>query len=255
MKPLLYLAAALGLAAPLQSTLAQDVPEGRDPNAARWGIGLGVGVESRPYEGAERKVRPLPILTFENRYVRVAGPGIDLKLPELGPVSFALSARYMGRAYKASDAPILEGMEDRKGGAWLGGSARWRTSVVDMQAELLRDVSGNSEGLQAKLGLSKEFRAGRFMFTPGVAATWMDKKLVSYDYGVTAEEALAGRPQYDGKATVNLDLNLRTMYMLAPQHVLMLDVGGTHLGSGITDSPLVGRDNIARVRFGYLYRF
>lgn len=255
MKPLICLAAVIGMAAPLQAALAQDMPGERDPNATQWGLGLGVGVENRPYEGADRKVRALPFLLFENRYVRVAGPGIDLKLPDAGPVSFALSARYMGAAYKSGDAPILEGMEDRKGGAWLGGSARWHAPEFELQAELLRDVSGNSEGLQARLMLSREFRAGRFMFTPGVGATWLDKKVVAYDYGVTAEEALPGRPQYDGKATVNLDLNLRTAYLLAPHQMLLLDVGGTHLGSGITDSPLVGRDNIARARFGYLYRF
>ncbi|HSI50256.1 MAG TPA: MipA/OmpV family protein [Ideonella sp.] len=255
MKPLICLAAVLGLATPLHAAFAQGMPENRDPNATQWGLGLGVGVENRAYEGADRKVRALPILFFENRYVRFAGLGLDLKLPEVGPVSFALSTRYQGDGYESGDAPILAGMADRKGGVLLGGSMRWHAPEFDLQAELLRDVSGHSEGLQAKLMLTREFRAGRFMFTPGVGATWLDKKQVDYYYGVTAEEALANRPQYDGKGTVNLDLNLRTSYLLAPHQILTLDLGGTHLGSGITDSPLVGRDNIARARFGYLYRF
>jgi MipA family protein len=42
---------------------------------------------------------------------------------------------------------------------------------------------------------------------------------------------------------------------VAPKQTIFLDVSGTSLGSGIKNSPLVGRSSQTGVRVGYLYRF
>ena len=146
-------------------------------------------------------------------------------------------------------------MAERKDSLWLGGAAKWHNGIADLSAEWLGDASGNSKGQQFKLQLDRSFRAGGFQFTPRVAATWLDRKYVDYYYGVTAPEATAGRPFYEGDATVNAEVGLRTVYGLAPRHALSLDVSTTRLGSGIKDSPLVERRNVSRVSFGYVYRF
>lgn len=249
------LAVALLGAAPLQAAWSDetDGPPGAD--GRHWGIGLGGGIQTQPYAGVDRKTQALPILFFENRYVRLIGPGIDLKLPDAGPVSFALRARYSGEGYTEDDSPMLAGMGSRHGGVWLGASARWRNDIAQVFSEVSGDVSGRSNGLQARLGIDKEFRLGRFGLTPGISATWYDSKYVDYYYGVTSAEALATRAQYSGRATVNTELSLRSRYMLSPQSALTFEIGATRLGSGITDSPLVDRSTTAKVGVGYLYRF
>lgn len=73
------------------------------------------------------------------------------------------------------------------------------------------------------------------------------------DYGATAGEALATRPQHEGRSTVNTELALRTRCMLSSQSAVAFDTGVTKLGSGISDSPLVDRSTTARVSVGYLY--
>jgi outer membrane scaffolding protein for murein synthesis (MipA/OmpV family) len=244
------LAACLAAALPLSSRAADEPAAG-----AQWGLGLVVGVSQRPYRDADNQTRALPLLSYENRWVRIAGPGIDLKLPPAGPVSFALRARYAFDGYDEDDAPILAGMAERKSSFWLGGAAKWRTGIVDLSAEWLHDASSHSKGQPFKLQLDRSFRTGAFEFTPRVAATWLDRKYVDYYYGVTAPEVTAGRPFYEGNATVNAELGLRTVYGLAPRHALSLDVSTTRLGAGITDSPLVERRNVSSVRFGYIYRF
>lgn len=243
---------AVGLAAGLPlSSLAADEPVAD----SQWGLGLAVGVSQRPYRDADNETRALPLLTYENRWVRIGGPGIDLKLPSAGPVSFALRARYAFDGYEQDDAPILNGMTERKDSFWLGGAAKWHNPIVDVSAEWLGDVSSHSKGQQFKLQLDRSFRAGAFQFTPRVAATWLDRKYVDYYYGVTAPEVTADRPFYEGAATVNAEVGLRTVYGLAPRHALSLDVSTTRLGTGIKDSPLVERRNVSRVVFGYVYRF
>jgi len=242
---------------PLPALADEPAPEGMSGAAATsyWGVGLAASVSQRPYRGEGNKTRALPLLVFENRWVRVAGPGIDLKLPSAGPVSFALRARYAFDGYEPDDAPILNGMEERRDSIWLGAAARWHNTIADVSAEWLGDASRHSKGQQFKLVLDHTFRAGAFELTPRLGATWLDRKYVDYYYGVTAPEATAARPFYEGDATVNAELGLRTVYNLAPRHALSLDVSTTRLGSAIKDSPLVERRNLSSVRFGYVYRF
>jgi len=243
-------AACLSAGLPL-SSLAADEP----PADSHWGLGLAASVSQRPYRDADNKTRALPLLVYENRWVRIGGPGIDLKLPPAGPVSFALRARYAFDGYEQDDAPILAGMAERKDSFWLGGAAKWHNGIVDLSAEWLGDVSSHSKGQQFKLQLDRSFRTGAFEFTPRLAATWLDRKYVDYYYGVTAPEVTAGRPFYEGRATVNAEVGLRTVYGLAPRHAVSLDLSTTRLGAGITDSPLVERRNVSSVRLGYIYRF
>jgi len=232
------------------SSLADEPTDG-----SYWGLGLAVSASQRPYRDADNETRALPLLMFENRWVRVAGAGIYLKLPSAGPVSFALRARYAFDGYEADDAPILNGMAERKSSLWLGGAARWQNPIANLSAEWLGDGSGHSKGQQFKLQLDRSFRAGDVELTPRVAAIWLDRKYVDYYYGVAASEAAAGRPFYEGDASVNAEVGVRAVYSLAPRHALTLDVGATRLGGSIKDSPLVERHNLSRVSFGYVYRF
>jgi len=226
-----------------------------DDNATHWGLGLGVGMERKPYTGYDNKTQVLPLLFFENKYVRVLGLGAEFKLTSAGPVSFALRLRYSPDGYRESDAPILAGMDKRKSALLAGGAATWRTGLGILSAEALGDVSGASKGSQFKLGYDKPFRLGRFNVTPHVAAVWLDRKTVDYYYGVTAAEARVGRAQYDGRSTGNTELGVRTGYALAPNQIVTLDVGTTLYGSGIKNSPLVDRSSQTSVRLGYVYRF
>lgn len=249
------LAVALLSAALLQSAWS-DEPEGPPGADGRhWAIGLGGGIATQPYAGIDRKTQALPLLLFENQYVRVMGPGVDLRLPDAGPVSLSLRARYSEEGYAEDDAPNLAGMASRHGGVWLGASARWRSDIAHVFTDVASDASGHSKGLQARVGVDQTFRLGRFSLTPGIAAVWFDRKYVDYYFGVASAEALATRPRYDGRATVNTELSLRTRYMLSPQSAVTFDIGATRLGSGITDSPLVDRSTTTKVGVGYLYRF
>lgn len=220
-----------------------------------WSLGIGVGMERKPYRDFDDKALAIPMIGYENRWVSVAGPSLDLKLPPAGPVSFRLRARYAAEGYEAEDSPYLLGMEERKPSFWLGGAAIWRGDVANLTAELLADASGHSKGTRFKLQLDRRFGAGAFGITPRLGVHWVDRKYVDYYYGVRASEARAGRARYEGEATTNVELGLRVDYAVAPKQTVYLDVSATRLGSGIKHSPLVDRSSHTGVRIGYLYRF
>jgi MipA family protein len=222
---------------------------------SRWGLGLGVDVQQEPYRDMQNDTQGIPLLYFENYWVRVLGPSIELKLPPAGPVSFRLKARYAADGYDASDTPHLAGMADRKEGFWVGGEATWHTPYFNLSAELMGDASSHSEGRQFKLQADRRFEYGRFGFTPRLAAVQLDREYVGYYYGVNGSEVAAGRPRYEGDSTVNTEVGLRIDYALSPKQNVFLDLRSMRLGDGIKDSPLVDRSRQTGLRVGYLYRF
>ncbi len=221
-----------------------------------WGAGIGVAAERRPYFGAGTKTIAFPAISYEGRYFRWAGNVADIKLPGTGEWTFAVRGRYaFGDGYDQNDAPILTGMDKRKGGFWLGGAASWNPGFARFALEVLGDASGKSDGLQANLAVERDFPASTFTFTPRAAIGYVDKKYVDYYYGVKASEATSFRSAYEGKSTMNFQLGLRTSYRIDTRQFVFLDVRATAIGKEITDSPLVGKKVVPAVALGYLYRF
>lgn len=221
-----------------------------------WGLGIGAGVDRLPYTGIDNNKRLLPLLTYDSEYFRLSGLTADWKFAKTEQFTFALRGKYaLADGYKADDAPILYGMDERKAGFWVGGAATWNADFARLSLEVLGDVSGNSKGTQARLGIERSFTAGRFVFTPRASVQWADKKYVDYYYGVSAGEANASRAAYAGQSTVNFQAGLRTVYVLDAHQSVFLDLSATALGKEIKDSPLVDKKTVPAAAIGYLYRF
>ena len=64
--------------------------------------------------------------------LRPSLPSRELPALELGgrsSLSFGLRARYGLGGYKPDDAPVLSGMEERKGSIWLGAGLVWNAQL------------------------------------------------------------------------------------------------------------------------------
>lgn len=254
-----YIAASLSLAVgALMSASAWADPSGLSSNSneTKWGLGVGVGMVKKPYIGYGTDYLALPMLFVDSKWVRVAGPGIDLKLGRYDDFSFALSTKIgLEDGYSSSDASILNGMEKRKGSIWMGPSVTWNNNLGRVTAKLLADASGNSNGQQFSLEASKTYRYDKFSFTPRFGVTWLSANYVDYYYGVKANEARPDRLAYEGKSATNISAGVTTNYEVTNNQSIMLDVGFTKFGSGVTDSSLVDTSTVPEVRIGYLYRF
>jgi outer membrane protein len=244
---------------------AQRLPNGQEDQqftgvtaaapVSSWGLGLAFGTERETYKGAGNKNNAIPLLMYDSEYVRVFGNMVDLKLPSAGGVRFALRAKYaVGAGYKASDSDYLAGMAERKGSLWLGGAATWKSPLVWLSAEWLK-AGGQSKGQQLSLTAEHRIGFGKLQLTPHLSAQWKDDKNVDYYYGVSASEATAARPAYSGKAGTDINAGVRLDYAMRPNQLILLDISSTHRGAGISDSPLVSKDNVPSLRLGYLYRF
>ncbi|MCE8014204.1 MipA/OmpV family protein [Halomonas daqingensis] len=249
---------AMGLGGPV--TAMAQAP-GDAESSTTWALGLGVLSAQEPYAGIGRDNTALPLLQFENQYVHLFGPRIEFKLPSLDighsqQLNFGIVGQYDGSGYEEGDAPILNAMEKRRSGFWAGGVVEWSTSFIDVSAEWLADVSGNSNGQIASLGLERTWRFGNHvLFTPHVGASWQDEKTVDYYFGVRENEARLDRPAYVGEAGVNIEAGVRGVYMFDRHHSVLVGGGVTSLADEIKDSPLVDRSTVNSVYLGYMYRF
>ncbi|MCS4306178.1 outer membrane protein [Rheinheimera pacifica] len=248
----------LGAGLPLAVT-AQQVDD--DSSESSWGLGLAVVTSQKAYTDIDRDNKVLPILSYENRYIRLAGPELAVKLPgyqfsESNKISFSIIGKYDFTDYEQSDAPILNGMEDRDGGFWAGFKAEWQNSLADISAEYVTEVSGDSEGNAFNFAVERTWHfKQQFMFTPRLVVSLLDKNYVDYYYGVRANEVTADRAYYQGESAVNFEVGARGGYMFKQKHFVFLDVSVTSLASEIKDSPLVDSSTENWVMLGYIYRF
>ncbi|MEX1166965.1 MAG: MipA/OmpV family protein [Hydrogenophaga sp.] len=234
---------------------AQERGRPAQPTLPSWSVGVFASTETSPYRGADNDNRLLPVLAFENRYVRLAGPMIDFKLPSAGAMTYSLRARYSLEGYEASDSASLAVMAERKGGIWLGAKADWRLPLATLSTEWMGDANGRSGGHQIGLIAEKTLRMGGVILAPRAALRWQDSNYVDYYFGVRNNETSPGRAAYAGKSGVNTELGLRAIYAFSSQQSVFMDVQTTALSSAVTKSPLVDRNWVSALRLGYAYRF
>jgi outer membrane protein len=250
--------AALALSLLVVGPFAKADDDDKGPKVdPQWGLGLGVGIARSPYRGISQRTVGIPLIDYENSYVRLFGNTLDVKLPQVGPVRFSIRTKVaLGEGYKDSDSSFLTGMDTRSGGLDIGLAAMVPTPYAKLTMEWLGDASGHSKGQQLKFGIEHPFVWDRrFELTPALGVSWLDKKYVDYYYGVKPTEATAARPEYQGKATTNLEAALRMGYVIDPHQRVFFELTETHWGSGITNSPIVDKTTTPGVRLGYLYRF
>jgi MipA family protein len=248
----LLLFGALTVPAAAQVAAPAETPA----DVGQWGIGVGLGFKQQPYKGMGARTNAIPLLSYENRWLRLAGPAADFKIPLAAPVTLALRARYAFEdGFESSESRELYGMAERKSSFWLGVALGWRGEVVNASAELLADASGHSKGKRARATVEKPLRAGGFVLAPRLAVNWVDRDYVDYYYGVRPNEARRGRPAYAGDSALNHELGLRVAYRLGSRQSVYVDGSVTRLDDVVQDSPLVGRSMESALRLGYLYQF
>ena len=222
-------------------------------NVTHWGLGAGTGYRQQPYTGDGAKFTPIPLFYFDDKWVHALGTTLDLKIGKWAGVAFSLRGKYaLGDGYDGSDAPILNGMQDRKGAFWYGPAFAWQSTYGTLTGDFLTSAN---KGQQAHIEFGKSFQYGKLGIEPHVGAEWLSHTYVDYYYGVRASEAQPGRPAYTGTSTIDVSLGARFNYSFTPHQSATVDIGVARLGGGITDSPLVDRKFIPQATVGYLYRF
>lgn len=114
------------LLAVASSAIAAQAAEAQTAEASSsWGMGVGAISSQQPYSGIDRDNKAIPLIYFENEYLRVFGPNAEVKLTQLEindtqQIDFSLVGQYDFSGYDADDSRVFDGMSDRKSGFWAG---------------------------------------------------------------------------------------------------------------------------------------
>jgi outer membrane scaffolding protein for murein synthesis (MipA/OmpV family) len=95
----------------------------------------------------------------------------------------------------------------------------------------------------------------RFGIGARVGATWMDQKLATYTYGVSALEAGGGISAYSVKDSVIPSIGIDASYALTENTTVIGALSAEFLPNTVTASPIVKNDTVVTVMVGLRYAF
>lgn len=222
-----------------------------------FGIGFTSSVVQRPFIGVDDQNASLPYLSY--KYGRFYIEGLDAGYNLIANKTMTLDLLGTPRFYEvqASFAKNgeLDGIDKTRPSYFAGLSTQFQSSSAIYTVQLLRDLL-ESDGNELVLQISKPFQLGKsFTFTTSAGAVYQDKNLVDYFYSVQTNETRPGRPQYDGKGTLNYNVTLNTSWYASKHIEILAQFKYELLGSGITDSPIIDEDTLYHLTFGAVYRF
>ncbi|MFU2510140.1 MipA/OmpV family protein [Pseudoalteromonas sp. ASV78] len=232
-----------------------------DNTESSWGLGVAVMSSQKAYTDIDSDVQAIPFVMYENEYFQLMGPTFEFKLPSINlskeqKINFGIIGSYDFSGYKAKDSPFLTGMQERKGGLWAGAKVQWQNPWADVTFESLAEVSGDSEGSRFSFKIDRRWQITEDLsITPRLAVNWFDEEYVSYYYGVQQTEVNAQRAFYAGDSAVNIELGIRSNYMINKNNFIIFDLEATSLATEIKDSPIVDSSTETRALLGYIYYF
>ncbi len=218
-------------------------------------VGGGAVISSKPYDGVDSKVYPIPMFGYEGERLYLRGISGGYRLFKHGGWSIGPMVRPRFEGYEADDSDALRGMDDRDltldGGVNLEARTKWGL----FGAMFLTDVLGEHDGQEFEASYTVLFPYAGFTFIPSVALRWRSDDLVDYYYGVKRNEARAGRPAYTPSDTLDPVIRLAVRRELTDHWGLLLGFQYEWLSEEISDSPIVDDDTAFSVLVGATYTF
>lgn len=224
---------------------------------------LGVAVSSRqsPYIGGNNAVLLYPYLTsfthssMTDGWILIRDGGYGLRWVsenewELGVIA-RIRALGLGNVNERADE--LVGISDRKWAIELGPTVGYRDWPIHIHWTYWQEVTNRHGGFTTDVAFSYPIKLQRGFIVPRVGAIFESEEHTNYYFSVSEMEATPTRPAYAPGSTWNTRAEVRVGYALTPKWLLTGTVGAEWLGSEITNSPIVGRDEVLYGNVGLAY--
>lgn len=216
-------------------------------------VGAGLLVSSKPYEGVDSKIYPIPMFGYEGERLYLRGVGGGYRLFHIGgwSVGPVLQPRFDG--YEEDDSHELAGMDDRDLTLDGGVGLTWRAGWGLIGASWVTDLFGKHDGQEVELSYTAVLSRFGCDFIPSVGLRYKTDKLVDYYYGVKTDEARAGRPAYEADDATDPFVRLAVRRKLAGKWSLLGALQYEWFDSEIKDSPIVDQSQDVSFVAGVLY--
>ena len=225
-----------------------------------YAIGVAVAGAGNPYIGAENSSFAYPYPTalrdsaLTNDWLLIRDGDVGLRwVSDDGEWELGLVGRIQTLSLGDSDAPELEGINDREWTLETGPMVGWRGWPVHINVKTYAEVTDRHEGSTSSLTLSLPIEFSRGYLVPSLEMNHQDSDYVHYYFGVNPASATPLRPAYAGESATNFAVKARWGYALNDKWLLSGAIGYEKLDSVIEDSPIVDDDSIWSARAGLAY--
>ena len=222
-----------------------EIRERIEPKGWLWGGALGIRREI--YKDFDRRVIPLPIIGYRGEKLQVYGPFANYEFLNVRnwAISGVVSPRFSG--FDESDSDVFAGMDDREFSMDAGLGIGYQIDNWKLELTGLHDILNRSDGNEVTLEFGRVFRAGPLFIEPRIGLSYLDDNHVDYYYGVAESEVIAGRPAFEGKASLNTTFGVSFVTPIYFNGLTRFAIQNTWFDSNITDSPLT--DSSAGVEY------
>ncbi len=222
--------------------------------SGRAGLGVAVQATTSPYAGVDQVLDLLPLYVYDGEvfYLHSYRAGFRLPATQRVKIDLFIAHRFEGFPYEETPAS-LAGMEQRNPGLDAGIGVRYSGGAFDLAAELLQDISVESNGAELRVGAGYKWRNGPFVWYPYTRLSFRNSDLNDYYYGVRPEEATAQRPAYFPGDGFNFEFGLYSQYNVSRRWRLLAGVGAERLSSEIRRSSIVDKSWLVSGYIGALY--
>ncbi|WP_162302383.1 MipA/OmpV family protein [Tabrizicola thermarum] len=246
---------ALGPVLSLLALGALCQPDGAAAEGLKYSLGLYGVATSSPFDADKVKGTAAPDFRIEGESFSFGTNGLTYDLVETG--QFTLSARLAPRFVVADPADVA-GLEHLKRDIAVeaGFAASLALGSTELSLEALKDVSDTHDGMAVTAMVGTTFECtDRLSIHAQAGATWMDRKLATYSYGVLSSEARPGLAAYSVKEALIPTVGVTANYALTDKTALVGGLTADFLPDSVTASPIVKRDNVVSVMLGLRHDF
>ncbi|HEU5296503.1 MAG TPA: MipA/OmpV family protein [Burkholderiaceae bacterium] len=218
------------------------------------GFGVLVSSEQSPYRGVGLRHDVLPVYLYEGERIFVRTDRAGLKFTPTDDQALELYLRRRFEGFPLDDAPpALQGLVAHRGGVDLGLTWRARVDPIHLHASVSQNLSQEPRGQELAVGAYTDWPLGRLTLRPAATGTWRSSRSNDFYFGVPAEHASAGRPEYHPGAGVDLFAGIYASYQLSAGWRLFAGAGTTRRAATVQASPIVEAGPQAGIVVGATY--
>ena len=183
----------------------ESEPDAPVERTFEWSLGLGVASTPRPYVGAENAVLPIPLVDISYKKLYVLGIQAGYRFVDNKKLDFGVRAGIVFESLDPDDSPFLAGLDERKPSIQGGLVFGWKPGKFRLATAANTDLMNRSNGQQVSVDFSRmwQFYGRAAGVMPSIGVVWQSSNFINYYYGVTPEEALPGRPLFNGHSAIN----------------------------------------------------
>ena len=265
MKKILWLALLSAMSLPAVAQTADDAGQSSDA-PPRFGLGVGVVADERPYAGEGTRTIPFPLVSYNGERFYYMGDtvgwrfikGDAFELSAVGKLRIdGFDAEDLGRRELAANGINRDLLNDRDFEFDIGLGLRWTGKAGEFSAQFVADATNTSDGDEANFEYAYPIEAGRGNLRPLVGFSVLSDRMANYYYGTLKKEVARGVVDYRPGEVVIPYAGIQYMQPIGEKWSFMAFARYNWLPEEITDSPLVeeGLDGTGTVFVGFWRNF